>query len=612
MGVLNVKVAGNWVPVVSDAVSQVFPLTPTVRTFTANGTWTKPPGLIYAEIEVQGGGGAGGGAPVLTTSNTSFGGSGAAGGYAKKTYLANDLGATEAVVVGAGGTGVSGANGNNGGTSSFAGVSATGGAGGGTLVAAATTATRTLLTVGGGIGSGGDVNGNGGRPNPLHATAGGSVGGDSGGGQSFFGFGGGYGLETTGGASNSPGAGGGGMRNSGAQVVRTGGAGGDGVVIVTEYTQNMASEVLAVTLTPTVRTYTASGTWNKPAGLVYAEVEVQGGGGGSGGCALTAAAQSSAGAGGGGGGYSKKMISTSALGATETVTVGAGGVAGTTSTGGGAGLTSSFGAHCSATGGAAGGFSSAVAHNTGYIINEVAGGVGSGGDLNLQGGASRMVASSTRMNRPVGGTTPFAPRRGTAVLPSGAAGAFNGSGYGGGAGGPVNCASQGTALAGAAGDDGVVIVTEWVQTGAYGGIPEAAARENPFTPTLKASGGDPISVPRALRKGGTARSVTWVFYTFLFVFGGTGITNGSGAYNITVPVPPPVRPNMFNIDRGGITLTDAAPAGIRHFAAAMGSATIYMHALSPTMAAFNAFDSAEGFTFAAGDTIAGQITYHKA
>lgn len=135
---------------------------------------------------------------------------------------------------------------------------------------------------------------------------------------------------------------------------------------------------------------TSSGTYTKPTGLKFLEIELvaPGGGGGYGGGGTSTSA---AGAGGGAGGYARKLIPAASLGATETMTVGvpgAGGIAASSTPAGNAGSTS-FGAHCSATGGQGG---SAMNGGTTVVViggtvgGTGTGGVGSGGDINISGG----------------------------------------------------------------------------------------------------------------------------------------------------------------------------------------------------------------------------------
>lgn len=74
--------------------------------FTSSGTWTKPASAQFVRVEVWA---AGGGAEGSVTPNpygffvSSNGGGG--GGYMSRTFNASELGATEPVVVGAGGSG---------------------------------------------------------------------------------------------------------------------------------------------------------------------------------------------------------------------------------------------------------------------------------------------------------------------------------------------------------------------------------------------------------------------------------------------------------------------------------------------------------------------------
>lgn len=244
---------------------------PKINTYNASTTWSKPAGLKYAIIQVWGAGGSG---------SRPTGGGGAGGSYIEKRLSESELGATEAVVIGTGGSSVVGnANGNNGGSSSFGSklvaygggggkANGSGGGGGGTLSAGAIEVPgtpnagtgggatfggaspgaesssnggaggATIYGGGGGGGSNNDGSGNGGTGGASvygGAGGGGSAGGSSGtkgaGGASVFGGAGGAGEQQATVAENGsiPGGGGGGSGGGNS------GAGGNGRVIVTEY-----------------------------------------------------------------------------------------------------------------------------------------------------------------------------------------------------------------------------------------------------------------------------------------------------------------------------------------------------------------------------------------
>jgi hypothetical protein len=209
--------------------------------------------------------------------------------------------------------------------------------------------------------------------------------------------------------------------------------------------------------------FTSNDTWNKPSGLRAIMVEVVGGGGGGGGCAATGSGQSAEGGGGGGGGYSKKFILENVLGSSEPVTVGIGGDGGSTGNNpGSAGGASSFGSHLSATGGE--GAPGGAATSTFGTGGSGGGGVGSGGDINLNGqrggyGTVRGNSAGTtgvRMRWNFGGGTVLTPCR--YILDSaGLTGNFPGGGASG-----SSLFVNSSAIPGASGSDGIVIVKEYV------------------------------------------------------------------------------------------------------------------------------------------------------
>jgi hypothetical protein len=228
-----------------------------------------------------------------------------------------------------------------------------------------------------------------------------------------------------------------------------------------------------------VLTYDSAGspfTWTKDDGLLYIFVQAWGGGG-SGSADIVAGDAY----GGGGAGYFEAMIEASRLGATETVTVGAGGagVSGT-NVAGNNGENSSFGSHLTALkgngatislGGAGGdiattstlfrgtGGDSGAGTNSGNpgILWGGAGGggtnsgVGSGGSSQMGGGGGGGAGTNGGNTNGVGGTSKLGG--------SGGNGAYAGSGTagsvpGGGGGGSVTGTSG-------AGGNGRIIVTEF-------------------------------------------------------------------------------------------------------------------------------------------------------
>lgn len=108
-------------------------LIPKVQTFSANGTYTPDPNMLFTWVRAWGGGGGGGATASVAALRTAAGGGGGAGGYSERWLTRAQVNPNQAVTIGTGGTG--GAAGNNAGnpgtaTSLGALVIANGGGGG--------------------------------------------------------------------------------------------------------------------------------------------------------------------------------------------------------------------------------------------------------------------------------------------------------------------------------------------------------------------------------------------------------------------------------------------------------------------------------------------------
>lgn len=233
------------------------------------------------------------------------------------------------------------------------------------------------------------------------------------------------------------------------------------------------------------QTFDSSGTWTKPSGYsASSRVLVQAwGAGGSGGRDTTATRAS----GGGGGGYIERWLNLSQLGATETITIGAGGAArtGTNQTGAVGGNTT-VGSLVTAYGGGGGGGLNAVTN-----VN----GGGGGGQLSA-GETGTTTTAATFPGRPYicvadtdsSGSSPYLQGGGvTTSVPSASMAAFwHGggggnatttaannagaqSGYGGGGGGGNTTGTGGTSLFGGNGGAAGATGTAGTQPGGGGG-----------------------------------------------------------------------------------------------------------------------------------------------
>jgi len=190
-----------------------------------------------------------------------------------------------------------------------------------------------------------------------------------------------------------------------------------------------------------VQTFLTSGTFTVPPGVTQVEVELWGGGAGS-----YASTSSSPSGGGSGGGYARGRITGLSPGQVVPVTIGAGGIAGTTSGAAAtAGGTSSFGTFVSATGGSL----NYLASKANPPSGATPGGYGVGGDVSIAGSAGQ---AATLNQGGMGGAAPMGGTQNSGT--TGVAGLFPG----GGAAGAGTGANSATPYNGAAGSAGYVIV----------------------------------------------------------------------------------------------------------------------------------------------------------
>lgn len=221
-----------------------------------------------------------------------------------------------------------------------------------------------------------------------------------------------------------------------------------------------AGNTLTITSTSTVnvaiQTFTTSGTYTPTAGMSYCIIECLGGGGAGGGAAATNGATYSGATGGSGGEYARGVFTAAAIGASKSVTIGAGGSGSAGAIGGNGGNTS-VGALISAFGGQGGNITGAETLQL-LIYSNPGGTGGAGGNFRTPGGVGQWGFAG-QPSFALGGTG--------ADSQYGAGGNGNifaagnpGLGYGSGGGGTSN-GYNGLVRAGGNGASGIVIITEY-------------------------------------------------------------------------------------------------------------------------------------------------------
>lgn len=206
-----------------------------IQTITSTGNYVPTAGMEYCQIEVLGGGGAGGGCAATGVGQYSTSTGGSAGEYARGVFSAATIGASQAVTIGAAGSGAAGAVGGNGGNTSVGAlISANGGVGGNAGSAYVVAAGQSIVGVLGGTGgAGGSIR--------CRGAGAASVSGNyslvsGSGANTQYGAGGiNIAINADGNTASGYGSGGAGACNAASQPARKGGDGAKGVVIVTEY-----------------------------------------------------------------------------------------------------------------------------------------------------------------------------------------------------------------------------------------------------------------------------------------------------------------------------------------------------------------------------------------
>ncbi len=209
--------------------------------------------------------------------------------------------------------------------------------------------------------------------------------------------------------------------------------------------------------TTVIQTFATTGVYTPTANMVYCTITVTAAGGGGG--SSVGGLGASAGAGGGAGETRIGVFSAAAIGASQAVTIGAGGLAGTAAGAGGTGGAASVGALISCVGGSGGAAMGSVSGNGICSIGGIGGTGGAGGTVVYPGnaGLNGVAAGSSTLATSGGGAGSYY-NGGTVSVVAGSVGTTATTPGAGGSGG----AAAGASRDGGAGAPGYVTVVEFI------------------------------------------------------------------------------------------------------------------------------------------------------
>ena len=213
---------------------------------------------------------------------------------------------------------------------------------------------------------------------------------------------------------------------------------------------------------------------------------------------------------------------------------------------------------------------------------------------------------------PVGATGPTGPTGATGA--TGATGSTGATGATGPEGGTSTLTTKGDILTRTSstidrlgvGTDNYILMADSAQTTGlkwYGDYTD-------FTPTLTASTTSPNMGSTAVRKGRYIRFGNMIHYYFNLVFGGTGISAGSGGYRISLPVNADMTANLHVGQNGGMQLYDSSALAFRLCVPLIANAS-YMILVAETQG-LGGVTNSDPWTWASGDVIRGFIIYQAA